>query len=93
MRVASVSDSALRTRLVSMGLLNIWNPRLDAAVGQNQWYHFGVGALPILVYFDGDWDVHRGYDLDFDPWPCSPRGSKSRSGFRGAHHSGKISRI
>ena len=23
------------------------------AVGQNQWYHFGVGAPPILVYFSG----------------------------------------
>ena len=31
------------------------------AVGQNQWYHFGVGASPILVYFSGDWDVHWGY--------------------------------
>ena len=31
--------------------------------------HFGVGAAPILVYFSGDCDVHRGYDLDFDPWP------------------------
>ena len=30
----------------------------DMVVGQNQWYHFGVGAAPILVY-----------DLDFDPWP------------------------
>ena len=30
------------------------------AVGQNQWYHFGVGAPPILVYFSGDWDVHWG---------------------------------
>ena len=28
------------------------------AVGQNQWYHFGVGAPPILVYFSWDWDVH-----------------------------------
>ena len=28
------------------------------AVGQNQWYHFGVGAPPIEVYFGGDWDVH-----------------------------------
>ena len=40
------------------------------AVGQSQWYHSGVGAPlilePILV---GDWDVHWGYDLDFDPWP------------------------
>ena len=39
------------------------------AVGQNQWYHFGVGAPPIFVYFSWDWDVHWGYDLDFDPWP------------------------
>ena len=33
------------------------------AVDQNQWYHFGVGAPPILVYFSGDWDVHWGYGL------------------------------
>ena len=25
--------------------------------------HFGVGAPPILVYFNGDWDVHRGYGI------------------------------
>ena len=30
------------------------------AVGQNQWYNFGVGAPPILVYFSGDWEVHWG---------------------------------
>ena len=41
------------------------------AVSQKQWYHFGVGAPPILVYFSWDWDVHWGYDLDFDPWPDS----------------------
>ena len=23
------------------------------AVGQNQWYHFGIGAPPILVHFSG----------------------------------------
>ena len=23
----------------------------------------------MLVYFSGDWDVHWGYDLDFDPYP------------------------
>ena len=28
------------------------------AVGQHQWYHFGIGA-PILIY-SGDWDVHWG---------------------------------
>ena len=39
------------------------------AVGQNQWYNFGVGAPPILVHFSGDWDVHWGYNLAFDPWP------------------------
>ena len=27
-------------------------------MGQNQWYNFGVGAPPSLVYFSGDWDVH-----------------------------------
>ena len=30
---------------------------------QNQWYHFGIGAPPILVYFTGDWDVHWGYGV------------------------------
>ena len=34
----------------------------DMAV-HNQWYHVGVGAPPILVYFIGDWDVHWGYGL------------------------------
>ena len=38
-----------------------WRP--DLAVGQNQWYHFGVGAPHILVYFSGDWDVHWGYGM------------------------------
>ena len=31
------------------------------AMVQNQWYHFGVGAPPILAYWD--WDVHWGYGL------------------------------
>ena len=22
------------------------------------------------TYLSGDWDVHWGYDSDFDPWPC-----------------------
>ena len=41
---------------------------LYTAAGQNQWYYFGVGAPPILVYSSGDWDVHWGYG-DVDPWP------------------------
>ena len=33
--------------------------------------HFGVGDFTthFRTYFSGDWDVHWGYDLDFDPWP------------------------
>ena len=27
---------------------------IHMAVGQHQWYHFGVGAPPSLVYFSGD---------------------------------------
>ena len=46
------------------------------AVGQHQWYHFGIGAPPILVYFSWDWDVHWGYGVlthsqlisCFEPW-------------------------
>ena len=30
---------------------------------QNQWYHFGIGAPPILVYFSGDWAVLWGYGV------------------------------
>ena len=37
------------------------NPHM--AVGQNQWYHLGVGAQPMLVYFSGAWDVHWGYGI------------------------------
>ena len=35
----------------------------EVVVRQNQWYHFGVGAPPILVYFSGDSDVHWGYGI------------------------------
>ena len=37
--------------------------RILMAVCQNQWYHFGVGAPPILDSFSGGWDVHWGYGL------------------------------
>ena len=51
---------------------------IQMAVGQNKWYHFGVGAPPISEYFSGDWDVHWGYGLlthgqivaSF--WPATP---------------------
>ena len=37
--------------------------RVEVAMVQNQWYHFGIGAPPILVYFGGggiESDVHSG---------------------------------
>ena len=40
-----------------------WPSEADVAVGQNQWYHFGLGAPCILVYFSGDWDVHWGHGI------------------------------
>ena len=44
--------------------------RVHMAVAQNQWYHFGVGEFTpdFRTYFNGDWDVRWGYDLDFYPW-------------------------
>ena len=46
------------------GLLNHPQCNFDhMAVGQHQWYHFGVGAPPMLVYFSGDGDVHWGYGV------------------------------
>ena len=38
------------------------------AMGRNQWYHFGVGAPPILVYLVG---IGTGMFSvrDIDPWP------------------------
>ena len=38
--------------------------KYQVAVGQSQWYHFGVGAPPILEpIFSGDWDVHWRYGI------------------------------
>ena len=39
------------------------NQKGSMAVGQNQWCHFGVGALAIVVYFSGDWAFHWGYEI------------------------------
>ena len=32
-----------------------------------------VGAFTthFRTHFSGDWDVHWGYDLDFEPWPIN----------------------
>ena len=38
----------------------------DVALGQSQWYNFGVGEFTthFKTYFSGDWEVHWGHDLD-----------------------------
>ena len=48
---------------VCMGKASTKEQNIGHGMGQNQWYHFGVGAPPIVVYFSGDWDVHWGYGL------------------------------
>ena len=42
--------------------------------------HFGVRAPPILVYCSGDWDAHRGYDLDFAHGHFALRGAECLAG-------------
>ena len=39
--------------------------KVEMAVGQNQWQHFGVGEFTthVRTYFSGDWDVHWGYGI------------------------------
>ena len=53
--IFSIPYSSMGKMVLSAGEPN------HMAVGQNQWYHFGVGAPPILEpIFSGDWDVHWG---------------------------------
>ena len=52
---------------------------LHSAMGQNEWDPILVGRCTthFRLYFSGDWDVHGGNDLTFDPWPyhrCPTRG-------------------
>ena len=44
-------------------LTSISSDSKDMAVGQHQWYHFGVGEFTthFRTYFCGNWDVHWGY--------------------------------
>ena len=67
----SIEKSVVGCRDIFVGF------QVNLAVGQNQWYLFEVGAPPMSVYFSGDWDVHWGYDLAFDPWPSLNLGSSS----------------
>ena len=45
-------------------------------------YYLGVGefATHFRTYFSGDWDVHWGYDLGFDPRPYVHRFRKKAHG-------------
>ena len=56
-------------------------------MGQNRWYHFGVGEFKLSSILGGDWDVHWGYD-SFDPWPESPRCCRERPPRPGSRTSG-----
>ena len=51
----------------------------------------GCGSKPMVpfwgrctthfrTYFSGGWDVHRGYDLDFDLWPVENSSPRTRLG-------------
>ena len=40
---------------------NIYCPQTSTWPVKTKWYHFGVGAPPMFVYFKGLWDVHWGY--------------------------------
>ena len=67
--------------------------KIQMTVDQNQWYHFGVGAPPIFVYFSGDRDVHWGYDLDFDPWPSPTNANPIQLGLCNACLQGFLKRL
>ena len=53
----SPRPTALRSDAMALNILALHG------CGSNQWYHFGVGAPPILVYFSRDSDVHWGYGV------------------------------
>ena len=63
-------------------------PWFEKVPGQSMWLwlskpmgsHFGwwVNSPPILAYFSGDWDVHRGYGILTHGNPCGLWLSKSR---------------
>ena len=62
LKCADTRHQAPRWASCTENLIHITVPEL--AVGQKQWYHFGVySAPPILVYVCGDCDVHWGYGI------------------------------
>ena len=59
-----------QTIRVSLLLRSPQIDNLHVAVGQKQWYHFGVGAFTTHVGLLLGLNRMFTYDLDFDPWPC-----------------------
>ena len=55
----------------------------------------GVGELTthFRTYFSGDGDVHWGYDLDFDPWPCVDGGCNDPNTFRSREASLRVQTV
>ena len=53
----------LSLRLVHTPAPNSTGMFFTFGCGSKPMVPFGVGAPPILVYFSGDWDVHRGTGL------------------------------
>ena len=58
------------------------------AVGQNQWEPILVGRCTTRFSrdFSGDWDVHWGYDLEYDPWPHGNQQPGGRHGRESRHN-------
>ena len=70
---------------------SMWLGKICGCGSKPMGSHFGAfGAPPMLVYVSGDWDVHWGYDLGFDPWPCVHRsmGGTRDAGSAGLHLEG-----
>ena len=62
-------------------------------MGQNEWYHFGVDAPPILVYFSG-WIGFRSLGIIFfEPWPFGLAKSREIPPIPGAPTDGDVSRL
>ena len=59
--------------------------RLQEGYPQEKTDPYGCGSKPMApfwgctthftLFYGVDWDVHWGYDLDFDPWPYRNRSS------------------
>ena len=63
-----------KSREAAAPLFSVLFQYLFGCVSKPMGSQFGVGTTHFRTYFSWDWDVHWGYDLDFDPWPFKSRG-------------------